>query len=146
MVSDMLVEAFRGVHNVIFNHWTKEEVIDIAGPGGIPLWVKFRGSMLKEGAYVIQVDPDTMVPQTRDVRMQKAAYVYSVLKENPLIDPQNLTKYLLREFHGVEYDDLMRGLPKGAGGPQNPMNMAQFAGLQSNANRLGLPSPQQGGK
>jgi hypothetical protein len=145
MVSDMLVEAFRGVHSVIFNHWTKEEVIDIAGPGGIPLWVRFRGSMLKEGAYVVQVDPDTMVPQTRDVRMQKAAYVYNTLKQNPLIDPIKLTRYLLREFHGVEYDDLMRGMPKGAGGPQNPLSMAQFAGLQSNAGRLGLPSPRQGG-
>lgn len=145
MVADLMVDVFKGIHRVIFNYWDQEEVVEIVGPAGVPLWVQFKGSMLREGAYEVSVDPDTMIPQTKDMRMQKAVGTYQILKENPLIDPMKLTKYLLREMHGVQYDDLMRGMPKGTGATQQrPLNVGQYTGVLGNAQRLGLPAP--GGK
>jgi len=142
MVADMIAQIVTDWHGLLFRYWGKEEVMDIVGPGGIKLWVEFTGQMLGEGRYETHVDPDTSLPQTRDMRMQKAIQVYSMLKSNPLIDPTGLTRYLLRELHGVEYDDLMRGLPQQAG-TSRPMDISQYTKMLGNAQRLGLQQPRQ---
>ena len=61
----------------------------------------------------------------------------------PLIDPIALTRYTLREFYGFKYEDLMQGLPQGAG-QQVPMNIEQYAQLLGNARGMGLPQLPQG--
>ena len=91
--------------------------ITIVGPGGAPIWVRLAPSLLKEGRYNIKVDPDSSVPQTRSLREAKAVQLYSLLKTNPLIDPVQLTQYLLHELHGVQFDDMMRVLPAVEGAP-----------------------------
>ena len=105
--------------------------------------VEFSGKMLQGGAYEVNVDADSAVPQTRQVREAKAIQAYSILKDNPLVDPVQLTKYLLRELYGVQYDDMLRGIPKGAG-QAFPMNVEQYGQLNRNASQLGLPPGGQG--
>jgi hypothetical protein len=143
IVADLVTDLVQAMHEVIHKFWTEEQVIDVIGPGGVPVWVEFTGEMLKGGQYEVHVDPDTAIPQTRLAREQKALQVYQLLKSNPLIDPIQLTQYLLRELHGVQYDQLMRGLPRGAG-LNFPMNVAQYGQLLSNAQRLSLPQPEGG--
>lgn len=147
MIADMLVKAATDWHPIIFNHWTKEQVIDIAGPLGIQLWVVFRPAMLKRGAYNVCVDPDTSVPETKDLRQQKAIQTYTILKENPLIDPWKLTKYLLRELHGVAFDDMMVPMQGPGMSPQQPATMEQLPGvyqkLAGQAGQRMLPAPGQ---
>lgn len=126
MIADMLTKVASDIHPIIFNHWTREQVIDIVGPYGVPLWITFQPTMLKRGSYVVKVDPDTSVPETKDLRMAKAMKVYEMLKTNPLIDPILLTKYLLRELHGVSFDDMMPDMAGGMGlTPENPMQLQQ---------------------
>lgn len=145
IVADMLERVIHSMHHTILKFWQEDQVIDLVGPGGIPIWVEFSGKMLSGGAYEVNVDAESATPQTRQVREAKAIQAYSILKENPLVDPIKLTQYLLRELYGVQYDDMLRGLPQGAG--QNfPMNVAQFGQLMQNANRLGLPMPGAGGQ
>jgi hypothetical protein len=128
MVADMLVDVVEGVHSVIFNQWDEDQVVDIIGPGGIPLWVKFQPEMLKQGQYEVKVDPDSGVPETKDLREQKAMGVYEILKSNPMIDPEKLTQFLLSEMKGVQFDDLMRAMPMQPEGPApgNVIDMQEF--------------------
>jgi len=140
IVSDLCIDIVEAMHEVIFKHWHGEQVVDIAGPGGVRLWVAFTSEMLKGGAYEVRIDSASAMPETKVRREQRAIQVYSMLKENPLIDPVKLTRYLLRELHGVQYDDLMRGLPQGAG-LERPMNIAEYTQVIANAQNLGLPMP-----
>ena len=59
--------------------------------------------------------------------------MYERLKTNPLINPMQLTNYLLHEVHGVQFDDMMQGIPMGAGlTPQQPLQVGQFSQLLQN--------------
>ena len=146
-VADLLVDLFGQVHPILFERWEGEQVVDIVGPMGLQVWVKFRPEELKHGGYNVSIDPDSTLPETKQMREQKAMQVYAVLSKNPLIDPHKLTAYLLRAFHGAEYDDMMlapqqaeqlaqeqqarqNAMMGGAtGSRQNPMNLQQAAPL-----------------
>lgn len=107
LVADLLTDVVKQVHGIIFNRWTGEQVIDLVGPGGVPIWVKFRPEELKQAGYNVTINPDSTLPETKQIREQKAIQVYQLLLQNELIDKHKLTSYLLREMHGVEYDDMM---------------------------------------
>ena len=133
MVADILVSLTHDINTIIFKHWTEEQVIDVVGPGGVPIWVAFRPAMLKRGKYEISVDPDQSIPMTKELKERKALLVYEQFKTNPLIDPVKLTAYLLHSMHGVAFDDMMRGLPEGGGLTQEqPLNIDQFGQLIQN--------------
>jgi len=142
VVADMMVNLVETIHEIIFQFWQKEQVIDLIGPGGIPVWVEFSGKMLSGGSFEIVMDADAGMPISRTARTNKAVQMYQLLKDNPLIDPILLTKQLLREFHGVQYDSLLRGLPQGAG-QAFPMNVGQFGQMMQNGANLGLSAPKQ---
>jgi hypothetical protein len=129
MLADMLTETVNDIHPLIFNHWTKNQVLDVVGPFGIRLWVAFTPTMLKRGQYTTKIDPDTSVPRTKDLRTQEAVQMYTILKENPLIDPVQLTRYLLREMHGVDFDEMMRPLQGAGMSPDQPANINQATQL-----------------
>jgi hypothetical protein len=135
-VADMLVNSMNMINETLFDFWQGEQVVELVGPGGGELWVKFNPAALNLGRYVARIDPDSSAPQTREVREEKAVQVYTILKDNPLIDPVKLTQYLLTEVEGVQLDDLMAALPapeSGAGGsPGSALNVGEFASLLTN--------------
>jgi hypothetical protein len=122
MIADILVNMFEDLHKVIFDKWNEEQVVSISGPNGLPVWVAFKPAMLKAASYDLNIDPDTAMPMTQAARTERANGVYNVLKDNPLIDPEQLTKYYLHELHGVQFDNMMRSLGQtfGQGQGQNP--------------------------
>lgn len=128
-VADLIVDVIEGIHNVIFRHWDAEQVIDVVGPGGVQLWVTFQPSMLRLGQYNLKVDPDTAIPETRATREARAIRTYEILKTNPMIDPVQLTSFLLHEMHGVAFDDMMRAIPGLGNAPNGPINPLQYAEL-----------------
>jgi len=133
MIADLLVSLTHDINTIIFKHWTQEQVVDVVGPGGVPIWVHFKPAMLKRGKYEISVDPDQSIPMTKELKEQKALIVYEQFKTNPLIDPVKLTEYLLHNMHGVAFDDMMRGLPEGAGlSQEQPLGIDQFGQLMQN--------------
>jgi len=144
-VADVLVNVMTHINRLIFEHWSGEQVIDVVGPLGVPLWVKFKPKILQEGNYHINVDPDNSLPESKDVREQKAVQLYGLLKENPLIDPIRLTRYLLHELHGVQFDDMMRGMPPGLGGPTQPLEVQQYAQIAGQLASLAPQALAQGG-
>lgn len=129
VMADVLVDLMNGMHRIIFKHWTEEQVEQVVGPGGVPVWIKFRGADLSAGNYEVKVDPDSSLPETRQLREERAAQLYTLLKENPLIDPQKLTQYLLTELKGVQFDDLMQVLPAPEAASGDAINPQQFSQL-----------------
>lgn len=143
-VADLLVDLMGQVHSVVFERWTGEQVVDLVGPGGMQIWVRFQPEELKHGGYSVSIDPDSTLPETKATKEQKAVQVYQLLSQNPLIEPHKLTAYLLRAFHGAEYDDMMidpqqaelmkqqamqkAGLPAGMH-PGAPMDMKQYQAM-----------------
>lgn len=128
MISDLLVDIVEGIHSLIFNHWTTQEVVDVVGPGGAPVWVQFTPQMLAVGEYNVKVDPDNSLPETKQLREQRALALYERLKTNPMIDPFKLTQYLLHELHGTAFDDMMRALPPVSAG-NKPINALEYGDL-----------------
>jgi hypothetical protein len=134
-IADLIVDLFEDIHVDIFDRWQNDIVEQVMGPNDIPVWVTFKPAMLKAAQYELQVDPDSSVPETREVRAGKAVQTYSLLKDNPLIDPQLLTQYLLHSLHGVQFDNMMRTLQQlaASGAPgstsQNPLNPGQYMQL-----------------
>lgn len=135
VTADLLVSMVEDMHQIIFRHWTAKQVVEVVGPGGVPVWVSFSGQELATGGhFTVKVDPDSSVPETKQLREQRATNVYAILKTNPLIDPMKLTQYLLHELHGVSFDDMIRALPalppNGQGAtPQDAMGLKQYGGM-----------------
>lgn len=136
IIADMMLDIFNDIHQVVFNFWNVEQVVDIVGPGSQPIWLKFTGTDLAKSSYSIVIDPDNSVPETKAVREQRALTLYTQLQANPFIDPVKLTQYLLTSLNGVQFDDLMAQLPAIPQGVQNgPITPAQLPQLiQQRAN------------
>ena len=133
MVADLLVDVVSDFHPIIFDHWKNEQVEQIIGPAGIPFWIAFKPTMLKKVSFNVSADPDQSLPETKELREVKALKMYQTLATNPLIDPFKLTQYLLREMHGVQFDDMLRGLPQGFGmSPEQPFSVGQMGQLVQN--------------
>jgi hypothetical protein len=151
MMADMITDIVQDMHGLLFDNWGQEQIVDVVGPGGVPIWIQFRPELLRTGRYRVKVDPDSSLPQTKELRELKAMRLYELLKTNPLIDPFKLTQYLLHELHGVQFDDMMRMLPpvgpEQAGGVIQPQQFGgliqQSLGQVANGNAQ-LTLPQQG--
>jgi hypothetical protein len=133
MVADVLLRFTKSMNQMLFRRWGGEQVVDVVGPGGAQVWVKFNPSQLRMGRYTIKVDPDSSSPKTREIREARAFAIYAQFKENPLIDPVKLTQFVLTELEGVQMDDLMAQIPpneSGAGAtPGQALGMGQYANL-----------------
>lgn len=128
LTADLLKDVIENNHQIIFNYWRPEDVVELVGPGGAAVWVKVANDLLSTGKYNVRVDPDSAIPLSRQAREQKAVQLYGILKENPLIDPQQLTSYLLHEMHGVQFDQMMKSLPA-VNGPDRAVSMPEFADM-----------------
>tara|TARA_Y100000310_G_scaffold318422_1_gene372456 strand:- start:519 stop:2246 length:1728 start_codon:yes stop_codon:yes gene_type:complete len=142
VIADVIVDAIEGEHQIVFNHWQQEQVIDVVGPGGVPIWLKFTGPQMRSGQYLTKVDPDSSIPETKQLREQKAVQLYGLLRTNPLIDPAKLTTYLLHELHGVQFDDMMRVLPAPEQSPSGPIGTKEFGNLVQGSQQRAAANPE----
>ena len=138
MLADLLTDVVSDMHSVITSRWTEEQQIEIIGPAGVPLWVEFKGNQMRGSKFDVRIDPDSSLPDTKAMREQRAIKMYTILKENPLIDPMRLTTYLLHESYGVQFDDMIRGLPSGVGTAIRPLKLEEYMQvLQAVQSKLG---------
>lgn len=148
-VADLTVKVVETLHGTLFDNWGEEQIVDVFGPGGVQVWVRLRPELLKSGRYNIRIDPDSSLPETRQLREQRAMLLFERLKANPLVDPIKLTQYLLHELQGPQFDDMMRMLPPVEGiNPGAVLEPEQFAGALAqgfgNIQQLSaLPPPQE---
>jgi len=151
-VADRVVDIVEMMHGVLFDNWGEEQIVDVIGPGGVPIWIKVRGELLKKGKFSVKVDPDSSIPETKGLREQRAIQLFTFLRENPFIDPIKLTQYLMTELKGPQFDEMMKMLPQPGVQPDRPIEIQDFAGLMANsvgqlqnspAAQKALPAPQQ---
>lgn len=135
-VADLLITLLEDTNVDICDRWRDDQVVQVMGPEGYPLWVAFKPQMLRAARYELSIDPDSAIPETRDVRKQDAAQIYSLIKDNPLIDPVLLTRTTLRKFTGVEYDDMLR--PEALQALQMKLIQSLSVRMQENA-AAGIP-------
>jgi hypothetical protein len=122
--ADLITAFVSDMNVVLMENWSEEQVEQVVGPAGVPIWIKFRPDMLREGHYVVKVDPDTALPQTKAIREQKAVQGYGLLSQNAFINKQALTEWLLNEMWGVDADSLMLN-PIMHTSPDNQMSVPQ---------------------
>lgn len=126
-VADLLQDVIEDTNELIFNFWKQEIVVDVMGPQGVPIWVKFRPQVLSGGQYEVQIDADSSVPETRPIREQRAEKVYTIMKQNPLVNQVALLQYFFAEHQKAEFDVLLN-----AGmltSPTAPMGLPEFQSL-----------------
>ncbi len=129
IIADVLVRMVKMMNDILFDRWEGEQVAEVVGPGGAQIWVTFNPRDLGMGHYNVKVDPDSSTPRTRGLREAKAVKIYEILKSNPFVDPEALTRFLLNELEGVEVSDLMRALPPPQQQPNGPVGLPEFAGM-----------------
>lgn len=132
-VADRVVDIVDMMHPIMFDNWGDEQLVDVVGPGGIPVWVRVRGQLLKRSRFAVKVDPDSSIPETKGLREQRAIQLFQFLRENPLIDPMKLTIYLMTELKGPQFDDMMQMLPQAGGQPDRPIELNDFAGMMASS-------------
>jgi hypothetical protein len=139
--ADVLTAFVSDMNHVIAERWDEAMILQIAGPGGVPIWVQFQPSLLQEMDYDVKVDPDTSLPLTKQLRDQKATQVFQLAAQDPIIsgNPQSavmLRKFWLNELYGVDVDFLLPDLQQPGANPQNPMQFGQAVqALQQGAQR-----------
>ena len=127
VIADAHVSMVRLLHEDNYKHWTDEQVVQVIGPDQLPVWVRFVGQELAGYKFFIKIDPDQSVAETRAVREERAIRMYQLLQNNPLVDANKLTKYVLDNMIGVQFDDMLQPQDGAPGSQQNPLEMGQFA-------------------
>jgi len=110
ILADALVEVVEKINHIIFALWQEERVEKITGPFGIPVWVRFTGRQLA-GEYLVEVEPDTGVPETKEVKLWKAMEAYKALRQEPLVRADALVEALLRELFGTRFVEFLAPIP-----------------------------------
>lgn len=128
IIADVVVDLTEHLNHVILEHWDRDQVVSVIGPGGETIWTQFKMSETKSLEYDVKVDMDSSVPETKQVRRQFAQQIYGAFVQNPFIDVQKLTKWALGEMGGPQLVDLM----KGGGSPQPQQPIVQPGGPGSN--------------
>ena len=135
-MSDIVMNILQDIQTIIFRHWGKEQVIRVLDNQGYAYWVAFTGKMLKEGQYEIKINPDSSIPETKEMREQRAFAYYDRLKENPLINNYNLTKYFLGELPGASLEELLLAQPTVT---NQPLSIGQFADRLNTQQPIQIP-------
>ena len=127
VIADAHVSMVRLMHEVVYKHWSTEQVVQVIGPDQLPVWVSFVGKEIAGTQFFIKIDPDQSVAETRGVREERATRVYTLLQNNPKIDADKLTKYLLDNLIGVQFDDMMEPTGGQPGSREQPLQFNQYA-------------------
>ena len=125
MCADLLVDICQDMNDDIIEYWGEDMVADVAGPGGVPIWIKFHPELLRQVQWDVKVDPDSSVPLTKQYREQKALQLYGAFYgKNQQVNPEALTHFTLSEMYGSDADSILTN-PIMQTSQQNPMNMQQ---------------------
>jgi len=110
LAADALKEIIEKVNGIIFKHWTSDRVSRIAGPLGVPIWVRYTGPML-EGDYLVDIDPEDAAPMDREERLKRDLMAYKLFRQDDMSNPIVLVRNVLRDLLGPRYVEALQ-LPR----------------------------------
>lgn len=135
--ADLLTDVIDDMNYIITNQWSGEQVGYLTGPNGVQIWVSYKAQDLRGPDYSIKVDPDSSLPETKQMREQKAVQALQLLGQDPTVDHRKLVEFVLGETYGNEADFLLADLQNTS--PQNPMPLQQAANGMQQAFQRGAP-------
>jgi len=125
MCADVVVDLTQDMNDDIIEYWGEDMVADVAGPAGVPIWIKFQPEMLRHIQWDVKVDPDSSVPLTKQYREGKATQLYGNLYgKNQQVNMEALTHFYLSELYGSDADSILTN-PIMQTSQQNPLTMPQ---------------------
>lgn len=106
-------KVFRIMNPIIWRFWTTPQMTQVMGKDGQQLWLQFTGQHLK-GDFSYSVGFSTGGNETLQARRQNALQLYSILRQDPMMDPTGLAQFLNLayndpEFTGVFKDGALNG-------------------------------------
>lgn len=138
--ADLLVNLTQDMNDDIIEYWGEDMVADVAGPAGVPIWIKFHPEMLRQVQWDVKVDPDSAVPLTKQYREAKATQLYGALYgKNQQVNQEALTHFFLSEMYGSDADSILTN-PVMQTTQQQPMLLPQA--MQHIAQLPGRAQPQ----
>jgi len=123
-VKRLYEESIRTMNSIVFQFWTLPRYVNILGDEATERWIRVNGPQLR-GRYAYNV---TFVDEA-DLEAQgvQALQLYSVLSQDPSIDPIELRNYLsnavpdpsFRRLFNADVRSAMLALPQGGRGVQS---------------------------
>ena len=130
IVARMLEKVVRRALDSVFNFWTADRIIEVVGPMGVKLWVRWRGRQLR-GNYDISIDPESSLPVTTAEKKREAAVVWAALQEAPEVNRTELIKRCFSTMDWLDVASLVQAPQQQAlpgGSPGNAVPVAQAGG------------------
>lgn len=72
---------------------------------------KVNPHLFSKRKYMIRVEPDTMLPKNQEFEKAMAMELYTLLRQDPLIEPEALVRHLLTKHMGGKVDQFLAEQP-----------------------------------
>ncbi len=131
-MADTLEVIIRKMNQLVFEHWTEERVVDIVGPDGARLWVKFTGKQIR-GEFAYKINPEESIASNQMVRRDEDKQLLELATKIPGLNTQYLVESYARQFDWLDPKLLFPGAGPGRS-PERPM---MFTDLQRMSQRGG---------
>lgn len=134
----LYVSVVEIINGIVFTHWTRPRFVEVAGPTWTTRWEEVSGVDLK-GRYSYEVTLTDEVEEKS--RKFEALNLYSLLSQDPTIDPIALREFLVNEINDPRFERIFNAnvqlamslLRQGGGVDQ------QNGSVQQSSNMRGMP-------
>lgn len=150
----LYTRTFSKINPLLWKFWKTPQTVNVIGQDGQPMWLQVVGEMIK-GEYKYNVGFSTAPAETIQSRRQQAFQMYMSLRQDPLIDPIGLAKFLNMQVNDTEFSDVFnkqalsgQGAAQGQapGGAPNGMGAGQAGAIAAPAGGGGgQPAENSGG-
>lgn len=123
VMADTIVDLTEHLNHVVLSQWQGEQLVAIVGPEGQDLWVKFKAQDIKSLEYDVKVDPDSSIPETKAVRLQKTQMLYAAAQQDQNFDKRKIAIRFVQELEGPAGIDLLSQPQQTAAQPGQPGQM-----------------------
>lgn len=116
---------FGKLNPIIWEFWKAKQVVEILGPDGKQMWKEVTGDDIK-GEYRYEVGFTINPPEGLAQRRQNTLNLYMLLRQDPLIDPVQLRRYLSFSFNDPGFTSIFKqGVLDGQGVQAPPTAFSQ---------------------
>lgn len=107
ILKSVYVKTCRKMSKVLSVLWKAPRIAQIMGINGEPIWQRYTGADLR-GKYRFISDFSTEAGETLQTRRQRALTLYTMLKDDPMVAPAELRRYLVKAFNDPELGKVLR--------------------------------------
>lgn len=137
IMADHLTNIIRKTNQTIFTNWNEEKVIDVVGPEGARLWVRFSGKDIK-GEYNYKINPEEAVYSSRQAQRGDALQFIELAQKIPGIDLPYVTQAYAQTFDWIDPKLMFPGTGPGRS-PERALPINQYQRVVQQGAQQGIP-------